>query len=165
MKSTNNTSFESYHQQESNIVKLQTAVLQVGIIASASLAILTTAAAGQITLSVTNIRNTDGVIRCGLFASAAGFREPGREASEVTGKISGGMATCTFKSVPEGTYAVAVFHAEKNERKMDIGMFGKPKQGVGFSRNPSIAFGAPSFEATSFAVGSAPVSLSINLSY
>ncbi|HWW49240.1 MAG TPA: DUF2141 domain-containing protein [Xanthobacteraceae bacterium] len=123
------------------------------------------AEAGPLTLQISGARNANGVVRCGLYASADGFREPGREMSEAAGKINGDRATCSFKSVPDGTYAVAVFHAEQNERKMDIGMFGKPKQGVGFSRNPSITFGPPKFEAAAFSVGAAPVSLNIKLSY
>jgi len=123
------------------------------------------ATAGPINLTITGIRNQDGVVRCGLFASAAGFREPGREMMEATGKINGGRSTCSFKSVPSGTYAVAVFHAERGERKMDIGLFGKPKQGVGFSRNPSIAFGPPSFAAAAFTVGNDPVNMTVGLNY
>lgn len=123
------------------------------------------AQAGTLTLNVSGIRNADGIIRCGLFASAAGFREPGREISEATGKINAGRASCAFKAVPDGTYAVAVFHAERGERKMDIGLFGKPKHGVGFSRNPSITFGPPNFDAAAFNVGAAPVSMSIGLNY
>ena len=46
-------------------------------------------------------------------------------------------ATCVFTGVPAGTYAVAVFHAEHNETQMETGLFGKPKQGYGFSNNPS----------------------------
>ena len=123
------------------------------------------AQAGPVTLTVSGARNADGVVRCGLFASAAGFREAGREAFEAVGKIAGGRAVCAFKSVPAGSYAAAVFHAEKGERKTDIGMFGKPKQGVGFSRNPSITFGPPDFNAAAFAVSNDPANLSIKLVY
>lgn len=130
-----------------------------------SLAVPLAAQAGTLTLNVSGIRNESGVIRCGLFNSPAGFREPGREISEATGKIDADRATCTFKAVPDGTYAVAVFHAERGERKMDIGLFGKPKQGVGFSRNPSISFGPPNFEAAAFSVGAAPVRMNIGLNY
>jgi uncharacterized protein (DUF2141 family) len=46
--------------------------------------------------------------------------------------IKNGQATCVFSAVPAGTYAVAVFHAERNETQMETGLFGKPKQGYGF---------------------------------
>jgi uncharacterized protein (DUF2141 family) len=144
-----------------NVFGVRSAAIMVSTLLMAPVA----AQAGQINLTVTGARNTEGVVRCGLFASAAGFREPGKEASEAVGKISSDRASCSFKSVPDGTYAIAVFHAERGERKMDIGLFGKPKQGVGFSRNPSITFGPPNFETAAFAVGAAPVNLTIKLNY
>lgn len=126
---------------------------------------VTTAVAGPINVTVTGARNDDGVVRCGLFSSAAGFPKPENRVGEAVGKVSGGTATCSFKSVPSGTYAVAVFHAEHNEMQLQYGLFGKPKQGVGFSRNPSITFGQPSFNDAAFQVGNAPVSLNIRLNY
>src|SRR5690606_34715592 len=123
------------------------------------------ALAGALTVTVTGIRNDAGVIRCGLFAAADGFRVPGREAKEAVGRIAQGKARCAFGQVPEGTYALAVFHAERNERVLETGLFGRPKQGVGFSRNPSITFGAPSFQDAAFAVGAQPVSLQIEMKY
>jgi uncharacterized protein (DUF2141 family) len=82
------------------------------------------------------VRNDSGSVRCGLYASANGFREPGREMRGAVAPIKDGHATCVFTGVPAGTYAVAVFHAEHNETQMETGLFGKPKQGYGFSNNP-----------------------------
>jgi glycosyltransferase involved in cell wall biosynthesis len=84
-------------------------------------------------------------VRCGLYSSPDGFRVPGREMRGAVARIRNGHATCVFNGLPAGTYAVAVFHAEHNEAQMETGLFGKPKQGYGFSRNPSSAFGPPSF--------------------
>lgn len=121
--------------------------------------------AGQLTIAVTGVQNENGVIRCGLFSSASGFRVPGKEILELIGKIKKGASTCSFKSVAEGTYAVAVFHAETGEREITYGLFGKPKQGVGFSRNPSITFGPPDFNAAAFSVGPTPANFTIHLKY
>jgi uncharacterized protein (DUF2141 family) len=136
-----------------------------GLTAALLVAAPVVAQAGPVNVTVSGIRNADGIIRCGLYNSPAGFREPGREMMGATGTISGGRATCAFRSVPPGTYAVAVFHAERGERNVETGMFGKPKQGVGFSNNPSIAFGPPNFNAAAFKVGNDPVNLSVRLSY
>jgi len=145
--------------------RLSSGTLTLATIAAALAASLATAAAGPVTLTVTNVRNDNGVVRCGLFNSAAGFGEPGRQTSEAVGRINNGRAVCTFKQVPAGTYAAAVFHAEQNEQQLTTGLFGKPKQGVGFSRNPSMTFGRPGFDAAAFQVGSDPVNLTIKLVY
>ena len=70
---------------------------------------------GKLSVSVTGFRNDSGSVRCGLYSSADGFREPGREMRGAVAPIKNGQATCVFNAVPAGTYAVAVFHAEHNE--------------------------------------------------
>lgn len=132
------------------------------VIASAIPAV---AFAGSVNVAINGVRNDAGVIRCGLFASADGFRVPGRELREIVSKIAGGKASCAFGSVSDGTYAIAVFHAENNEKTLETGLFGQPKQGVGFSRNPSITFGPPGFSSASFQVGDKPVNLQIEMKY
>jgi uncharacterized protein (DUF2141 family) len=71
--------------------------------------------AGKLSVSVTGLRNDSGSVRCGLYASPDGFREPGREMRGAVAPIKNGLATCVFNGVPAGTYAIAVFHAEHNE--------------------------------------------------
>jgi uncharacterized protein (DUF2141 family) len=73
---------------------------------------------GRLGVSVGGLRSDNGVVRCGLYASANGFREPGREFRGAVGSIHNGQATCVFAGLPAGTYAVAVFHAENNETQM-----------------------------------------------
>ena len=70
---------------------------------------------GKLSVTVAGVRNDNGSVRCGLYSSAEGFREPGRETRGVAAPIKNGQATCVFSAVPAGTYAVAVFHAERNE--------------------------------------------------
>lgn len=83
----------------------------------------------------------------------------------VAAEIAEGRAVCEFLSVPAGQYAVAVFHAENNESDITYGWLGKPKQGVGFSNNPSIAFGPPSFERATVQVSDEGNAITIKLTY
>lgn len=122
-------------------------------------------ASGKLSVSVSGMRSDSGVVRCGLYASADGFRQPGREQSGVAAKPNGGQATCVFSGLAAGTYAIAVFHAEQNETQIEYGMFGKPKQGFGFSRNPATTFGPPSFEAASFSYSGGNETVRVTLHY
>ena len=70
---------------------------------------------GKLNVSVAGVRNDNGSVRCGLYSSANGFREPGREMRGAVAPIKNGQATCVFNGIPAGTYAIAVFHAEHNE--------------------------------------------------
>src|SRR5262249_11247105 len=125
---------------------------------------LTTGASAQ-SVTVAGVRNDNGSVRCWLYSSAHGSREPGRETRGVAAPIKNGQATCVFSVIPAGTYAVAVFHAERNETQMETGLFGKPKQGYGFSNNPSSTFGPPSFASAAFAYKGGALSLPVQLSY
>jgi uncharacterized protein (DUF2141 family) len=78
---------------------------------------------------------------------------------------NGTLAACVFNALPAGTYAVAVFHAEHNETQMETGLFGKPKQGYGFSNNPSSTFGPPSFSSAAFEYRGGGLNLPVQLSY
>jgi uncharacterized protein (DUF2141 family) len=119
----------------------------------------------RITVAVEGVRNDNGSVRCGLYSSPNGFREPGREMRGVAAPIKNGRATCVFNGLPNGQYAAAVFHAEHNETQMETGLFGKPKQGYGFSRNASSMFGPPSFGDAAFDYEGGHLNLPVQLSY
>ncbi len=52
--------------------------------------------------------------------------------------------------VPHGSYAASVLHDENKDGELETGMLGIPKEGVGFSNDPRIIKGTPSFEKTRF---------------
>lgn len=48
---------------------------------------------------------------------------------------------------------------------METGAFGKPKQGYGFSQNPSSGFGPPSFASAAFEYNGRGMTLPVTLNY
>ncbi len=120
---------------------------------------------GKLSVAVSGLHSDSGVVRCGLYASADSFRKPGQETRGVVAKPNGQHATCVFSGIATGSYAVAVFHAEQNETQIEYGMFGKPKQGFGFSRNPSSTFGPPGFDAAAFSYAGGNQTLQVKLQY
>jgi uncharacterized protein (DUF2141 family) len=122
-------------------------------------------AAGRLSVPVSGLRSDEGVVRCGLYAGAESFPKAGLENRGVIAKIKGGQATCVFNGLKPGTYAVAAFHAANDETQMQYGMFGKPKEGYGFSRNPPARMGAPAFASAAFDFTGAAQSAPITLSY
>jgi uncharacterized protein (DUF2141 family) len=112
---------------------------------SGSIGAASAQAADRVSVPVSGLRNDDGVVRCGLYAGAEAFRKAGQESRGVVARIQGGQTTCVFNGLKPRTYAAAAFHAENNETQMQYGVFGKSKEGYGFSRNPSSSMGAPAF--------------------
>jgi uncharacterized protein (DUF2141 family) len=117
--------------------------------------------ANRVGVQVTGLRNDNGVVRCGLFASADGFGQPGREVRGTVARISGHQATCVFGGLRAGRYAVAAFHAEHNEARMQLGAFGKPQQGYGFTGGRSM----PNFSSAAFDYQGGSQSLQVKLQY
>lgn len=56
----------------------------------------------------------------------------------------------TFKNLESGSYAVALFHDKNSNEKLDTNFIGIPKEGFGFSNNPRVLTGPPSFNKASF---------------
>lgn len=102
-------------------------------------------------LSVNNISNSNGVIRVLLFQGPEGFPDQPKLAFQNASiKIINNSASHTFKNLPEGIYAISLFHDSQNTGKLRTNPFGIPKDGYGFSNNASGIIGAPSFEKASF---------------
>ena len=57
--------------------------------------------------------------------------------------------TYTFE-LPQGRYAIGVFHDANRNNRLDTGLFGIPKEQFGFSNGASGRFGPPSFADAGF---------------
>ncbi|RKX74450.1 MAG: hypothetical protein DRP60_10265, partial [Spirochaetes bacterium] len=55
-----------------------------------------------------------------------------------------------FKNLPQGLFAVAVYHDQNENEELDKGLFGIPKEGYAFSNNVFGSFGPPKFDEASF---------------
>lgn len=132
---------------------------------TAGMATANAEAADQISAPISGLRNDTGVVRCGLYAAAETFPKAGQESWGVIARIKGRQATCVFNGVKPGTYAIAAFHAENNEVQMQYGLFGKPKEGYGFSRNPPSSMGAPRFDAAALEYAGGARTVPIRLNY
>jgi uncharacterized protein (DUF2141 family) len=90
-----------------------------------------------------------------VFNRAAGFPDDTRTiVDKAIVKAVPGTTTITLQLEP-GTYAIAVFHDEDGDGKLDTFMKA-PTEQFGFSRDPKIGFGAPDFRDCAFKVESKP---------
>jgi uncharacterized protein (DUF2141 family) len=116
---------------------------------------------------ISNLKNTEGKIMATLYRDEKGFPSSPDNAfgAEVLQLKKGTEAKLVFKNVPAGRYALSVFHDENNNNKLDTGTFGIPKEGYGFSNNPKIRFGPPSFKEAAFTVEKDRKQIEIKLNY
>ncbi|MBT3504027.1 MAG: DUF2141 domain-containing protein [Cryomorphaceae bacterium] len=102
-------------------------------------------------ITVTKFANTDGVLRVCITDQKDDFLD-GCLFSKII-SIEGETVSLSFESLKEGVYAVSVYHDENNNGVLETsGLFGFPSEPFGFSENPSMAFGPPSFKKSAFKV-------------
>src|ERR1700677_4997899 len=88
-------------------------------------------AAAVLSVRLVDLRNNNGKVGCSLYASEKGFPKDPTAAVQTTWcPIANKESLCSFNPIPAGTYAVACFHDENNNSKMDTGFFGIPTEGV-----------------------------------
>ncbi len=121
--------------------------------------------AGRIDVTVEGLRSSKGVVRVCLTKSAAHFPDCKKDPQSRSHTLpAGGAKSISFADLPPGHYAIALFHDENSNTKLDT-MLAIPKEGFGFSRNPKIRFGAPPFKQVAFPVAAAPVKVSVRMQY
>ena len=114
---------------------------------------------------ITNFNNDKGVCRACIFDNATAFKGKGKAIQCVSVVISGKSATATFSKIPDGTYAISLFHDANNNNKFDTNFFGIPKEGYGASGNNLPFAAAPTFSGNKFEIKGKGLNLSIRLRY
>ncbi len=124
------------------------------------------ASSSHLTVMINGLRDQKGQVCLSLFSQAQGFPSRGDQAIESRCVRANEAALgVTFKNLSPGRYAVAAFHDENSDAKLNTGFLGIPKEEFGFSRNPRIGIGAPRFEAAEFLLTSQETKIQIQLKY
>ena len=90
--------------------------------------------AGVLSVQVRNIQSDEGQIGCSLYSKSDGFPSDSEKADRrMFVQHAGGKATCTFKGVKAGTYAVSVMHDEDKTAKLKTSIVGRPQEWWGVS--------------------------------
>lgn len=105
-----------------------------------------------ITVRVSTFRSLKGSLRCRLYSRPEGF--PGKPPfdAQQSVPVNAKTASCVFAGVSPGTYAVALFHDENDDGKLETNFLGIPREGVGVSNNKLRSLGPPRWEDAKFAL-------------
>jgi uncharacterized protein (DUF2141 family) len=125
-------------------------------------------AAGGATLvvQVEGLKDDQGKVHAALYASEDGFpTKPEKALRHVDAPISGGRARAVFEGIPPGGYAVAVYHDENGNGRLDTGFLGIPTEGLGSSNDAKGFMGPPSFEKARVEVAPGENRITVQVSY
>ncbi len=119
----------------------------------------------HLTLVINELRNQQGELCVALFENEAGFPKDDRKA---ICNDCFAIATIPLKvsfEVPYGSYSASILHDENKDGKLNTGLMGIPKEGVGFSNDPMIIKGTPDFETACFEFSAENAEVEITVKY
>lgn len=105
---------------------------------------------GNLTVVVTGIESSEGMIQVGLYNDAKSFPESGKEFLTKRAEIKGNKVKITFKDLELGKYAFGVYHDKNNDGECNQNFMGIPTEGYCFSRNYEPVVSEPDFSDCSF---------------
>lgn len=135
-------------------------LIAAGLVLPASLA-----QAGELTVTITDVRADKGTLMVMVVNTEAGWNNQEKpvavEHLAVRGKHDAGQLVFKF-NLPAGSYAVQVMHDENDNGKLDSNALGIPVEAYGFSNNPAVMRRAY-FSEAKFDITEAPASVGVRL--
>lgn len=119
--------------------------------------------AENLTVRITGIESSEGIISVGILDGVEGF--PGDREVLVGQRVDAASPEIEviFCDLPPGRYAIAVQHDEDGDGKQDKNLFGAPTEPYGFSNDARGRFGPPDFEDAAFDLGEDALTITIEL--
>ena len=108
----------------------------------------------KLVVNVKNVVSSTGKISIAVYNSSKDFLSFDHSFKVESNQAVKLETVMEFANLPPGTYALAVFHDENANGKLDTNFFGIPKEPVGFSIGKMKTFGPPSFQECSFLLDS-----------
>ena len=133
---------------------------------AASAALASPAAAGDVVITIKDLRSSEGVVRACMTTQEKIFPKCRKDpASHRTVVKAGETVTIRFTGVAPGAYAIALLHDENNDGKANRALGMMPKEGYGFSRDAKVRMGPPKFKDAVFEHDGSNQTLTISMRY
>jgi uncharacterized protein (DUF2141 family) len=109
-------------------------------------------AQNQIIIDVLEVPSSKGKISVAVYNSKEGFLKFDKVFKFDSIVAQKGTTNIAIKDLPEGEYALAIFHDENGNDELDTNWLGIPKEKVAFSNAKMKTFGPPPFKECAFKV-------------
>lgn len=114
-----------------------------------------------LTITVRHLIDAGGNLRIGIYDEANYAAKGGTPVARKSVHARGGTMSITFDDIPSGTYAAKVLQDVNQNGNFDFGP--KGMEPFGFSNDPEVTAGLPTFEAAKFTVSPGVDSIEITL--
>ncbi|MBT8320686.1 MAG: DUF2141 domain-containing protein [Eudoraea sp.] len=103
-----------------------------------------------LTVKVVGVSSDTGNIMVAVYNKSDGFLKERHALMGVRAKATRGITELHINDLPEGQYALAIYHDENGNEELDTNWLGIPKEPIGFSNSKMKTFGPPGFEDCAF---------------
>jgi len=117
---------------------------------------------GEITVVVSGVRSDVGRVHVDICTEQT-FLKPCPWSAEAPARK--GAVNVVVRGVPPGRYAVQAYHDANGNGDLDQGIFGIPKEGLGFSNDAMPRLKKPKFAVAAFDHGATPQRIPVTLHY
>lgn len=105
----------------------------------------------DVLLSVSGIEQLRGNLMIAIFDSSDSFPNDQKAIQHIVVPVTSKTQSITLKGLVKGKYyAIAMYHDENKNEKLDKNVLGIPTERYGFSNDARGIFGPPSFEDAKF---------------
>lgn len=106
----------------------------------------------KLDVEINGIKTNAGFIEIGIYNSDDHFLEEGKSFKTYKIPVKNKKASISISDLPQGTYAITLYHDENEDGKCNMNFLGIPKEPYAFSNNFKPKFSAPSFEDCEFSL-------------
>lgn len=107
-----------------------------------------------ITVHIHNVGSKLGTINVAVYGSDDTFLSLDNAIKGISAPAHKGEVTLKIEDLRPGEYALAVYHDENGNGKLDTNWMGIPKEKVAFSKGKMHTFGPPKYSECTFAITS-----------
>lgn len=123
-----------------------------------------TPTSSKLTINVASVRPATGEVAITIYPdNKRRFLAKGGKLARQRVKAAATVRTCFW--LPQGNYAVAVYHDRDGDRDFDRTLVGLPAEGFGFSNDPETKTGLPALAAVRFRVGAGERVMPVQMKY
>jgi uncharacterized protein (DUF2141 family) len=115
---------------------------------------------GTIEVAVAGVRNASGQVKVDVCTRASFLKDCPWSG---TARAHAGTVIVEVHGVPPGRYAIQAFHDANNNGECDQGLFGIPREGVGFSNDAFGGLSRPKFDNAAFDFNGSHLRLALKL--
>ncbi|HDZ04649.1 hypothetical protein LCGC14_0354590 [marine sediment metagenome] len=108
----------------------------------------------NLSLNIEGVASEDGNICFAIYNDEGSFLKFDKVYKSGSEKAVKGKTAVNITDLPDGDYAIAIFHDANGNKNLDTNMLGIPKEQIAFSKGKMKMFGPPKFDECVFTFNS-----------